>query len=551
MARISRLTKLKMNLDSITEDVGALPYERASFSNTDEKMYLHSSIHGFNADYKGLTGSINLSTVFKRLAKEVADVSVNNIQILREVADSFKTDICQGQEVENSDFGKILLGTNEGDPSVAALTADVKHVLSWYTFEDEVIRQLNEDFNPLHVRKVDTTQQRRDQFYTDVGDRIGAVLQQYVDKVQTSKITNSDVQKSIVIIQSLLNQASNNPSFFSDAIRSGELHRQLQNCKFANLLGHAYESTIEATINDCLQGVYTATRTGIQEKLADIIIHKKTYINNVTSPLYGAAIETGISAKLRIKNSFELKADLLFNDVQKRLEAELKGDAQRSLAVLAFIYNNYIALATWNTDMGSRRGMTMYVDKEGKKRRPSFRQRKQRLMGSNTSLGKFFEPLAKYINYLMLNTSFFGNRLDAGGVSLFDQRFFTNMYQNQKTGEATPPALLITSDHIYETWRVFQFYLNQVNGGELLFSTSQIFGDVFSGPRVYTVSELKKLYNLKCQYIAEGTGSIYNRLYDHKPSIMDSMPTQNAYQLMMAQTKGRQLKQKINLNIKY
>ena len=550
--RVARLQKMEL-------PPGGYPHSWIDGGTSSATHYLHSSIQGFNADYEDLIKSVNLNNVFRKLETQVYQISQENIKVLKQVSQGTRimwSEFGFGKDggrdvlippdlskpVDNDPFIRALFSPTEKDPAYMSAIQDLKHVLNWHTFEDEFIRKLNEDYTKGGTVKHKKGSAEYNNFYAQVGGRIGTVLQKFLDVTKTVK--REDVQSARTQVQKIVDAASQNPGGFSTFIFSSEWRKLIRENQFSQVLGRAYEDLIVYSLNDALLQLYYkfgddfanlwSHRTGQKNKLTDALIHGRPIKITEVERFQGTALEAGISAKLRQNNSFELTADVQFSDLADRLNEE--GSIQ-DIEALAYIYNNYIALSTWNTDISTNRGTTKFtVGRKNKKQThlSSFRHRKEALMAPNTALGKFFKPLAQYINMLMLNLSFFGNRLDANNIPIFDAKFFQQLDANIRNYQSTPPAFIFTSNHVYETGDVFDYYLKQSYSGKPLFTASQIFGSAFStGKSPYKSSDLVAIYRRKREILrnAREGDFIYPLLQDK--NIMSFMPNISAFAEMI------------------
>lgn len=553
--KIARLTKVQM-------EPGPYPNTWTGTGGiTSSTHYLHSSIRGFNADYIDLTHRIKLGSVFQSLAEQIYHTSCENVQLLHEVSQQTRRTFFMSPDtskpVEEDPIIHTLLEPSQQDPTYVRDIQNLKKVLNWTDFEDKIIQYLNDVYTQGGTVKHHKGDTDYTTFYRQVGDRIGTILQTFVDN--TKKITTTDVQSARDRVQTILQAATQQPNGFGDLILSPQWKSLIHKDEFATILGYAYEDLITISLQQALNSIanqfatqLTVSRTGQNKKIADAIISGQPIIITGQERFAGAEINPAISAKLRRQNAFSPTAQVKFSDLVNRLQYE---GSLEHIQALAYIYDNYIALSTWNTSEQTNRGTTRYsVGRKSNKQvhLSSYKHRKEAIIASNTSLGQFFKPLALYINILMLNLSFFGNTIDAGHISMFDPDFFNKLDENIGQQVATPPAFLWTAQHIYETADVFYYYLDQAyNHGNLLFTTNNIFANALStATSPYRASDLQDLYRRK-RNILRGdhpNDSIYPLLQSQ--NIMAFVPPNSAFQTMLANN-SRTLTTKFKLAEQY
>ena len=571
MASITRIRRNKQYLQTITGP-GTLPWQQKDakpadqdWSNRDARYYLHSSIQGFNRDYLQLTHIESVQNTFNNLCTEAINASHKNIKILKDTAEAVKIPVFKAtstnQPIEDTPVGRVLLGkadyTNE-QQQLAATFSDVKRVLDWHTFTDEVIQQLDREYTQNGtVRHTNIkTNQESQAYYLAIGKRISDKLTDMQKLLTQLNTNNEDIQQVLAYITAILDEAGNNKSqYFSDQIQNRNYHNAIYGNgrhQLPKLLGNAYEVGITGTLNSTLDNLFEAIHTGLNGRLSDVIVKQKASFTATTSiPSFG------ISAKLRRNNSFTFEATLHAQDLIKRLELPIA-----ALNELAFVYNNYIALSIWNTSQIGTRGIGTYTKRKIKhhkyqadtkvteRHRSSQRSRAESLLVSNSTLGQLFKPLIRYINIIMYTTAFFGNHLDLNTTKLplFSLEYFTQL---QSPDRNTPPPVFIqTTDHLYETWKVLQYYIdNNIN----VFNGGDIINKWMRPEKIYSTKEIHHIYNRKRELLRDAEDdTIYGRLFtnDENGTIMDAMPKLNLFADVFAQ-QSRKLRTKIKLADQY
>lgn len=565
MAQRRHIVKSKLNN---IQSAGVLPSERMTredYKDPQATYYLHSSISGFNADYVKLSHQAQLGIIFQRLYQDTYTQALDAINILKSTAKAarpvfFQNTQDDGRPIEQSPLGQLLLkgiDAKTEDAKLASALSGAKNVLNWYTFENEVINQLNQDYMKGGKRHKKESAEAQ-AFYASVGKEISDKLQNFVTLAE--KHTElPELHQVYLLITDLLHSAADMgrgdaAQGFTNAILTNKLRSLLYDDgrgQLASLMGLAYEDAIAMGINSFLGNSYEAIRVGLQERLSDIIVKSKTNFDVTnTIPTFG------ISAKLRRKNQFSFNVAVQPYEVLERIRDYGGDDADNVLNDFAFIYNNYVALSVWNSSDEGPRGMSMYKAKRGEgvqRHRSTITNRRESLMGVSSKLGQFFYTFAKYINILIYTTAFFGNRVDANNVSIFDPNYFANIKQGygNSNQNVAPPAFIQTANHLYETWTIFD---SLFNSSDLVFSTGEIFGRWMAPTKLYTSDQLYKIYSRKRMILTKDheSNTIYGALFDDG-NIMASMPSMNLFADLMSQLKnadGTKMVRKLSRTLK-
>ena len=562
--KTNRIRAYKKSTENI-KGAGTLPWQRTGnvdWKDTSATYYLHSSIQGFYDDYNSLTHQNALGVVFDHLAKEAEATSRDNIKKLKEIATTVKMPIFKAtsadQPIEETPLGQVLLGTGDAEKEESLTSAFIagKHALDWETFEDEVINKLNRDYLKVTTHK--TSSAVGQAFYSAVGQRINNSLMNLQAKL-AGRTDSEDIKQVYQQITDILQEAAAETGDAAEGFKNAIIRGKFKGLFYGNhrfqlasLMGRAYEDAIAATMQSCLGDAYEAIRTGTLNHLSDVVIKRKADFD-VAVPVP----QFGISAKLRRNNYFSFQTQVQPQEALDRVANELGADTNAVFNELAFVYNNIIALSIWNSTDNGKQGMKRVVYKithrNGKRvkykahQSTSVESRRTALLDAHTKLGKFFNSFTRYINILMYNTAFFGNRLDAGDVSIFNPQFLANIQSGyaENNGKSAPPAFILTAGHLYETWRVFQHFLDAPKN---TITTGELFTDWLHPTHPYNATMLIKLHDRKVDLLRKNSeDTIYGRLFDGAPSIMDMMPSRNLFAELYANAKNRKIEKTIKL----
>lgn len=480
-----------------TRDIGDLPWSWDDFGYTSEIQYLHSTVRGFNQDYKQLTQQLNLEGHIQSTIKYLTDLITKESGILRQVAERDKVKFfgaASGQTpLKETGYVKSLIqgidSNKTNDTQVQVVVQELKNASNWYTWEGQVLQRLKKQYDSGNHSEASS-----DKFYNDVVDYIWKSWQRFLalplenivepgdledlfEKVKDKEITRETIAKWV-----RGKHASSSSPF-----------------KFARELGLVYEDAIRESVVD--YSIRTATgmiaeRIGKKGGLVDVALRdKKAETTIVVDDL--DRFTGGVSAKLRYNNTFSIEV----SGTPTEFFSMAGADFGQSMQALRYLYNNWMALSVYNTENGRAYSNT-----------GQSRKRKQTiLLKGGHLLSRSFQSLSRVANLILIQTAFFANAKDvgAGNTCVFSQEYWNKLVTQFDRGRMTIPAFIFTANDYYETWQVVNYYLQNP-----FLSTSELFGEknLLGTTNVYDSGLLKRLYNAKAKAIKDT-----NRLHSDLP----------------------------------
>lgn len=543
--------QLRKQLGTGEREVGDRPAQRKYWN------YIHSSWTGFYNDYKIVVENGALKARLDQEARRVYAENQGRISFLKTVATETKKDrlgaIDSSTPLEQCPAIYSIYHRNQ----LVRELQQLQSLLSWDTIRFGKLHDLNEALKMAADtdKNGPTHQAAQDRFYSELGKRANQILQDLMDTLGTAQYKDQ-FPKLQETIQNLYNHVQNNTrrtSYYNkeDArdfyIALGELGRQWEQV-LARLFNQDIDDAVAVTAD-------TFKKQNRSEGVADLFFRDRIYTMNLGN---GSASQfmTGVTAKFRRQAQFPIQATV---SPQSILDSLLSSDRVYKNQ-MRFIYNNWVALSSFDS-----RNYKQSVKNIRSKRTASARRK---LSAGSTAVGNdgsvahlrptilslFFEPLAEYVNLLMLNTAFWGNRKESkNDLCIFDPGFFEDL----ETGynEARPlPVFLLTKWHAYETADVFRYYNDRIMQGELLWSVADLFTGVLHPSLGFAPVQLAEHYTRKVKLLREDKtkNPIYKVLLS---DVSIANPTQlsvsNAFSNLLNNSKGRKLKIQFALKASY
>jgi len=501
-SRIYQLTENKTdNQFSQERDIGELPWSWDDFGYSSDIQYLHSTVRGFNQDYKELTRQLNLEGHIQSTIQSLTTLLQKERDILRQVAERDKVRFFGAKTasipLRDTEYVQNLLhGINASQTNssqVQVVVQEMKNASNWYTWEGNVLSQLKAEYD-----QGNHSQASRDKFYQGVVDYIWETWQRFLSLPLETIVAPQDAQN-------LLNKIKDKKitkQTIANWVRSKHAAKNTP-FGFARELGYIYEDAIRESVTDYSIRKATnliAERIGQQNGLVDVALYNKGKAKDSIVIDDLDRFTGGISAKLRYNNTFSIAVAGTPTDFFHIAGA----DFELALQAIRYLYNNWMALSVYNTDTNrtySNNGQT--------------RTRKAaKLVEGGHLLSRSFQSLSQVANLILLQSAFFANAKDVGvgNISLFNQEYWDNLVAQLNRGQMTIPAFVFTTNDYYETWKIVEYYLSTP-----LMTATELFGTKgFLGrENIYNSGLLKKLYEAKARALKDKKRQYFDLpLYD-------------------------------------
>lgn len=488
----SRIYNIIEDKDSFTfeRDIGDLPWSWDDFGYQSPIQYLHSTVRGFNQDYKQLTQQLNLESHIQSTIGYLTQLITKESDILRQVAERDKIRFFGAQSantpLKSTPYVQSLLVGVDPDRTnntqVQVVLQEMKNASNWYTWEGNVLSQLKQQYDNGNHSQASQTK-----FYSDVVDYIWESWQNFISLPLETIITSDDAEEIINKIKSkkITKQKIANWIHHKTPSKSTPFG-------FSRELGLIYEDAIRESIVD--YSIRTATnmiveRIGQKGGLVDVALYNdnKASTNIEIDDL--DRFTGGISAKLRYNNHFSIE---VAGSPQEFFQFAGAG-FESAIQAIRFLYNNWMALSVYNSE----------TDRAYSNAQNKTRTRKGAiLMNGGHLLGRSFQSFARVANLILIHSAFFANAKDIGpgNTCLFNQEYWDRLITQLDQGNMTIPAFIFTTNDYYETWQIVNYYLQNP-----LLSTTDLFGSSnFLGTQnVYNSGMLKKLYAAKAKAIKD------------------------------------------------
>lgn len=418
-------------------------------------FYVHSSIRGFNADYKDLIQDIDIRAKFRHMCDQQLAINNKNIQLLDTVAKEYKharLGIGPNDELEDSPVMQAIYHKSELVRDMQRL----KMLTDYRSIHYGELGQLNLDYASTHYQDPE----KRAAFYTKLGQEYQHTLEKLFDSVTKldRKDNSNPLQELKDLTQRLLESINPNATNYQELWTSkpGNLS-SLLGTQWENVLTCLMQESVKKQLGPAI--AEKITNIGKNNQLSDIV--DKSFSVEIKN--YGKKLMAGFSAKFRHNNNFDITASFQLADVFAPLKDDIK-----ALEAIGYVYNQFAALSAFSSEYYRAKNITTL----NRKKQDMATQRAW-LTRTQNEFGGIFVDMARYINLFMLNVAFWGNRLDAQNIPAFAPGFFESIDDNPNSA---PPAFLLTMRHPYETAHVFEKIQSQLT--EKPFWTVQ---DLFAG----------------------------------------------------------------------
>lgn len=489
----SRIYRLEENITDNeyieVRDIGDLPWSWDDFGYGADIQYLHSTVRGFNQDYKQLTRQLNLESHIQSTIDNLNTILTREKNLLKEVAERDKVQFFGAKNGDTplieTEYVQSLINGIDPDTTnntqVQVVIQEMKNASNWYTWEGRVLSQLRDEYE-----KGPKTTESRDKFYNSVVDYIWDSWQRFRELPFETFVTPDDANAILNKIKSkkITKQTISNWVRYKNPSKSTPFG-------FAKELGLVYEDAIRENIVD-----YSVKRA------KDLIIERIGQKGGIVDValVQGTAKTTikiddlnrftgGISAKLRHNNTFSIEVSGTPREFFSLAGAEF----EQSLQALRYLYNNWMALSVYNTDLNRT------YSNNGQQRT----RKAKKLLDGGHLLSRSFQSLTRIANLILIQSAFFANAKDVGkgNICLFNQEYWNELIAQLDHGFMTIPAFVFTANDYYETWKIVQYYLNNsLMEPNDLFGSRQFLG---VNKNLYNAGQLKRLYETKAKAIKD------------------------------------------------
>lgn len=508
---------------------GMLPYERIQ-GLKDEVGYLHSSIEGFNHEYKQLSGSFQIVSQLKDLRKDVVALGRQMTSNLLQRSCAAKTQVFKiGANDDIMIAPAIQLLYNGG--ILSQLRSDLLE-LKLYAMDPNKIHNLqilkDHEAQIAHL-KTQTVEQRA----AEMRNKIEGILNWINAKDPEQQLKQTDLVK---FLEETVRQLNQNVSPFGLKYKSDI---DSKDANFHIKLGYVFESILEGYFALCEQE--GLTESAIIKKIKGVGLND--LISGVSLTLdvkQNITDKLGFTAKFGGTNGFDIHAEnpiYKTNPITKERELVAPRSIENILASqgitqteslneLRYFYDNWVALSIFSSESSSGTASKIWTGSDRRDEMARQRKRGKRLL-TGSIFRQIFTALADYIYIVLITQALYGNSVDYNNnatTPLIDQNYIPTLLTKTAQGKHTPPAFLFTSQRVFETGLLFGMILDnaeQTNdrGQDTVHDSIKALFNAFATRSSYSATAFEELYHEKCEALIAAsnsgqTSTIYDTLFE-------------------------------------
>lgn len=467
--------------------------------------YIHSSISGFNADYKTLSHDQHLMAAAQRAKESVKSENMDVIKKLKIAAQEYKVKALGGTKTTPINNCPVIREIY--DQTIVKQMRTIQQLLSW-DFDNLPLK-----YKSLAQEKLiyDTTKtsQSRSQMYSHLGSAIAETITELLNNPTIKQFDS--LKHNLELLQNNLSDTPADGHVFKYNNKHAADHNAIATGNFLSQLGLNWE---EVSAQLLMQSIADNSST-IRQTVINVLKGGKLKLSDlqdetitVKIPNYGGKFFVGFSNKFRKNNNLTVGGTISFKQpVTDEWLSRFNDDI--AIQQFTYIYRNYAALMLFNTDFYRRAGVksisryskdAMVGPRKNILNQP-MKSRRDKLIHYQ-AFYPILSAFTRYINQYLLRTVFFANSNDAG-VKLFAQDF---LQQVMSQDTLTLPAFLLTRDKAYEMWQVASQLVNMVDY-KPVWNVEELFGDAGAlrgrGRRSFSEPELRENYAVKRELILQ------------------------------------------------
>lgn len=544
------LRREEMHLDQ--RPIGERPAARGNYN------YIHSNWSAFVNDYNETIKHGVMEQTFKRQVDKIYALNQKHIDQLRKASRKMKVkQFGAKSEATPIEETPVIYGIYHENELVREVQR-LGSLVNWTSKDFGVLGQLNRSLQDAIKSYGKNSQQAntaRTKFYTQYASEVTQCLQQLFDTLGKKEYDGKlpALRQVLSDLYASVTSADTTRSWYNADKLISYWEKGSKVSAMPNILGWEWERILTTLLNnDIKNGGFQVTNDvvkGLKSKSIVDIISNGVTVKSVI-PSTAAKFQGGITVKFRRQAQFDIAAqvtpaDAVASVTDNNIEAGLQ---------LRFLYNNWVALSTFNSRYYARNPNAELKSRFGTTSRRKLNGHRARVHRNGnviilppSVLFTSFQPLAQYINMYMLNVAFWGNKNDANNICPFNDRFFDEM---DKDGRPIP-AVLLTKQHAYETADIFNYYNEQIKGGQFLWSAEDLFTGLLKPTAGKRPIALAEHYGRKVNILRNASDpnkSVYDLLLEDKDIAFFSI---SAFTKLMDVTKKRRLSIRLALKASY
>lgn len=471
--------------------------------------YVHSTIVGFNEDYKTYSQSVNITHLGQQYREKGRQDLFNALDVLQRQADDtvdvvWGKDVAPGMSPSTNKNGvptldhlvraQLLL---HASPIGAKTTEWIAAYEGWQKAKGQYLREISIDLNRDVSKRRELLMPAAAQVKNAAQNMIEHITAFFktVPEVPLDAGANKKVTTQLRRIMAF-DPMTNDIGSFNDDLKTLAQYFGLRSETMRSVALLDEINNPEQIRDNLQQGRVKLVRVNV-ESLSDAVFEFETEVAKTPK---SKPLNTGISYKLTSFDNFQLKATFSLPD-----------EAEDDLKYLFYLYRNILALTEFASDKVVGRTST------NRRVLVSNRAKKNNLLLTLGPVRKALVDFNVYITYRLLLTALFGNRHDVSGGNPLDFHFFEKLSEGYEQAHTSPPTFIVTGKHVYKTAEILRHYLN-LDQRKSEWMNLNSFQQNFAGYHSYR--ELQRLWDKKKEILSNANQqdpdqNVYTVLIEH------------------------------------